>query len=873
MYFKNAKDVVNNVTTWKDASTEPNVDPHFFTDVNGEDILWEPGVVSFAQFQVANVGNLALKYVLQAFASDFNVVTNTDYKLLDVIQFAVVDGTTTYASRDEVAGLDFKDWAEFTAAGSLLPNETDEFTVVAYWEPGDSDNNWNVNNGKTVTPEYVIDGEQTLYVDIDVRLKATQLTSEEDSFDALYDFDATFDDGSTVPSSGSDSKEIATDTDVSVATKLETPIATVEIPSGAINAGAEGGSVELNIKPANSLPAGLIVSSTQEAMPYDISLEKTGTVSIAEGTIFDATIYVGIGRTGVKIYHYSNALNDVGSAEALAAVTALTGANANGAFYYDVDSGWAHLKVNSFSPYTVLYTPANTGYFSGGNGSTLYPYLMSTEQDMLDFLHYSMVMYGQVAAEADKADLYEMLFYRACYKMTNDITVTTPVRNFGGSQCLFDGNGHTLTATFTSESELGLGNTVGFLYGFNGSSSAYIYEATTEAERNSDYAYTINGKTYMLTAGTIRDLTIKGSVYSNLSCAASVVGGQNTGYIINVTNYANITVNAPAYFVGGITGYTKGTGLVMDCKNYGTITCTGNTSPVGGISGQLYGGSSGNYPDIGDPYSASVLNCENHGAISAPDAGDVGGIVGQTHGYDAGYKKAIVNCKNTANVTGGTNVGGIIGRNPSSGVTICLLNNTNSGTVNGTNTGDIIGVNQGYLVISAKNLNEINSALGKASNITIELLDDIALGDNDVITISDASKVTINGNSHKISFTNKSVFNKKYGLKGTIELTVNNVVFEKVGTQAGYAVLSGSAFSGKVTLDQCSFINCKYGVYMDANGSEKATLSITNSTYDNTLWGYAYDNSNAEKKPYNVDVTFTGNTGIAEDHICESFAK
>ena len=176
-----------------------------------------------------------------------------------------------------------------------------------------------------------------------------------------------------------------------------------------------------------------------------------------------------------------------------------------------------------------------------------------------------------------------------------------------------------------------------------------------------------------------------------------------------MTNNVDIVAEGQAYFIAGIVSGTRGTGLVINCTNNGDITYTGTPTSslvVGGITAQLYGGSGGSYPDILRPYSAAVYGCVNNGNINASGR-DVGGIVGQTHGYDAALKKAIVNCTNTGNIAGLENVGGIIGRNSSTGTTLYLLNNTNTGKVslleNGVagTSGDVYGKNDGVILDSA----------------------------------------------------------------------------------------------------------------------------------------------------------------------------
>ena len=312
--------------------------------------------------------------------------------------------------------------------------------------------------------------------------------------------------------------------------------------------------------------------------------------------------------------------------------------------------------------------------FSGGTGTPDKPYKMTKAKDFQDILYLGI---------ADEYDTW----YRTPMILENDIDMTTEdqMRNLGTSSMMLDGNGHTLNVNFSSESSEGMGSNVGLFAGFNGAGNSYIREAT-DAEKNSPYAYTLpfNGKTYIITGGCIRNLNLTGSVYADKGTVSPLGCGQNTGYILDVTSHVNVTAAGDAYFVAGIIGGTRGTGLVIGCKNYGTIDASASKGGiVAGITAQLYGGSScnGTYPDILAPYSASVYGCYNYGNIIAGGK-DVGGIVGQTHGY--GGLRCIMNCGNTGNITGTTNVGGIIGRHTKTGGTMMIQNCTNSGTITAT---------------------------------------------------------------------------------------------------------------------------------------------------------------------------------------------
>ena len=364
-------------------------------------------------------------------------------------------------------------------------------------------------------------------------------------------------------------------------------------------------------------------------------------------------------------------------------------------------NGFINLVGNNFPSAGTYWTSFDNGVilfdgkypFSGGEGTFEDPYQLSTPEDIL--------MIGRLSQNENS----QSIIYSAVLELTQDIDISgTPIKNLGVMGCLLDGNGHTLKVNLTSDGSLGTGNTVGLFARFNGKGNEYIYEATTPAELAE--AYEINGKKYVIKGGCIRDLVIEGSVYSNADGAVSPLGcSQNTGYIINVKNYADITAEGSAYFVAGIISGTRGTGLVLDCENYGDITVNTSSSVIGGITSQLYGGSAcnGTYPDILAPYSASVKNCKNYGTINASRSKDVGGIVGQTHGY--GYEKCISDCTNSGNISGATNVGGIIGRHTSTGGELLLSGNTNSGTISATDgtNGPIFGKNEGTLIDGSQN--------------------------------------------------------------------------------------------------------------------------------------------------------------------------
>ena len=184
----------DSVTSGKNIIAAGNLDIELYangTKVDGDTklfskvALWEPGAVAFDTLQVKNVGNLALKYQLSFL---FENETKVDgHGLSDVLKIGTYAGEITDSTKreDVIAGLaNVAPIASFAKSGNLAANTDDTaVTYVVYWEPGDNDNLYNMNNEKK--------GKE-LSIDFYVNLVATQDTVEADSFDNQYDKDATY---------------------------------------------------------------------------------------------------------------------------------------------------------------------------------------------------------------------------------------------------------------------------------------------------------------------------------------------------------------------------------------------------------------------------------------------------------------------------------------------------------------------------------------------------------------------------------------------------------------------------------------------------------------------------------------------------------
>lgn len=198
MYYKNAKTSIGmtGADRWKNVVLEDTSDPLFFVDESGEEMLWKPGMVSVCDFEIRNEGNLALKYKFNTTYTDGNDA-KSDKKLSDVILAAVVPADTDTSTRQKAidagkanGGFSALDTVcadgVLAAKGSTVTanktyagaTDTAAFRVILYWEPDVlTDNDYNMNNENA---------GKSMWIDVDIRVVATQFNEEADSFGIDY---------------------------------------------------------------------------------------------------------------------------------------------------------------------------------------------------------------------------------------------------------------------------------------------------------------------------------------------------------------------------------------------------------------------------------------------------------------------------------------------------------------------------------------------------------------------------------------------------------------------------------------------------------------------------------------------------------------
>ncbi len=291
---------------------------------------WEPGAYAYETFTVKNEGNLALKYKMALNVSNFT--SYNGHNLTEVLKVAELESVPE--SRDAITnGTPLKDWQLNAADTPLVAGASKTFTVAIYWEPGENDNDFNMNNGRP----------QPLSIEFGVNLVATQYTSESDSFGTDYDANASntlanvkkyeiklaaATKEETVAETGITTIEVnATPTTSTEEDRQETK---VEFPEGALTAGQKA---NLEVNTTNSLFN--VTATGAKVASIDLNLTVNGEkVTSFNGKTVTVTTYISAGLDNVQVSY-----NGVGDAPK----------NVN----YEKETGKLVFETNHFSEYDV----------------------------------------------------------------------------------------------------------------------------------------------------------------------------------------------------------------------------------------------------------------------------------------------------------------------------------------------------------------------------------------------------------------------------------------------------------------------------------------------------------------------------------------
>ena len=172
--------------------------------------------------------------------------------------------------------------------------------------------------------------------------------------------------------------------------------------------------------------------------------------------------------------------------------------------------------------------------------------------------------------------------------------------------------------------------------------------------------------------GTIKNLTVAGSVTSSKQYTAGIVAYGNPVTVTNCTNEVSVTATEKGYaagvvasastnsevmgctnrsaiigcgdYVGGIVGAGSGIKTISNCFNYGSVANNGKPGGYAYCTGGIAGG-------VGS--SSTVTRCGNTGVVTS--------TIKRTGGVVGGAAGTISACFNTGTVTGIYSVGGVAG--------------------------------------------------------------------------------------------------------------------------------------------------------------------------------------------------------------------
>ena len=594
------------------------------TELFDEITFWEPGVVAYENLTVANVGNLALKYQLSVIFDKATTNANGD-TLAKVLKVGFVEGGIQSTTR-EGALSEVKAWlplASFAQNGELYAEEgkdTHTYGIVIYWQPGENDNDYNMNNeNKGIV----------LSIDLGIQLVATQLMAEEDSFGKDYDANAILPwDGSADTSWYDDSKTeyvlytaeelaglatlinggnnlvgktVKLGADIDLGGRSWTPI-NLWYPEKTNNLTIDGNGHKIS---------NMTVLGNKSGVGF-IS-QMTGNVTIQNLTFENASV-VGSGNfIGTVVgYQYGNlVLNNVDVENSEVCTTAARGIRIGGLVGFSVnDSGTTISLADCDVRGTTIKGYHNLGGLVGTQQTTVYTYTNCSVKDCTIYagtttekyadeiavdggtfattytatVENTKVIYGAIGSAADLLALGGKSL-EGNYNLIADIDLNgEAMPTIGaayGKTLTINGNNHTISNATTAHTNHNGMKHHGFFYAYTNSTlniSDLVFEnividATNDAERNYGagivVAFADGGSTVNLTNVDVKNCKVLNST-PDIGDEAGVYVGYQTGTLTMVDcdstgcSVAGETVEKTGAFIGMVNGTATLTNCTTD---------------------------------------------------------------------------------------------------------------------------------------------------------------------------------------------------------------------------------------------------------------------------------------------------------------------
>lgn len=581
-----------------DASTD------LFLDLNGDPILWEPGVVSYENLRVTNAGDLALAYQLAINTAGENYVVDdsgAQYGLTQILKVGVVEGGITATDRaGVVASVETSNWTtldNFLRSGTLLPEGAGEsektWGVVIYWEPGENDNYWNLNNGKTLST-----GE-ALTIELGVSLLATQEQYESDAFGTDYDDTAKTDFFPEFTLSGTVSTTVTPNDQNQTASEvlMTKGQLSATVPAG-VQLAENTTELTMSVTEMDTSGANITLGANETMRSLDVHIAGVAEENTVPMTITLAgAAPLGLNSGNLNLYHVED-----GVSNAMTLVDSGTEFSAHNQFKYDPATGDIVLYMATFSEVALVADEENawngrTEVFSGGTGTENDPYIIANA-DQLAYMgdrvsnenadygnaHYKLISDINIGGiENYNANGRKVLWYPIGYNKVGG--TTTDKGNwytYGGSfKGVFDGAGHTITGIYQ--------NTWAMVGDYDGT---YYNDAM--------------GLFGFVNGGTVKNLTIDNfyseGEFAPTGCVTAYAAGVATFENIAITNSHPQTYNTG---VAGIVGWDSGDDSKYTFKNI-TVDSSNTISALWGSWDVAAAGLMGY---LGETSTANLTNC------------------------------------------------------------------------------------------------------------------------------------------------------------------------------------------------------------------------------------------------------------------------
>jgi len=285
---------------------------------------WEPGYIDSKVLKVENEGTLALKWVAQ-FVSKKSLSILADAIDVYVLPSATEIGfpgrsLTGYENKGTLRS--FLNTISQTTYGTLMPAGDADGKDVAYLGIALKmrEDAGNIYQGLDLGGSF------------DIKIFATQLNSEVDSFDKDYDIKSEYD-GFGSAATPIDQAALPNAVEIDVPNlNTENPtdkIASVTVPKDAIDSESE--EIQINVTKSD-YEANITVAAGQEKLAYDVEV-----IGLKAGNTTDVKVKIQIGPNldpaTVKIYHYDTEIPCT----------------------YDPSTGYVTFESATFSPFTIVY--------------------------------------------------------------------------------------------------------------------------------------------------------------------------------------------------------------------------------------------------------------------------------------------------------------------------------------------------------------------------------------------------------------------------------------------------------------------------------------------------------------------------------------